>query len=60
LPRSAPGLAPAAVLAAMRHDKKRSHGMHRFVLLESLGRPVRDVEVPDDLVNEVVTAAVGA
>ncbi len=60
LPRSAPGLAPAAVLAAMRHDKKRAAGMHRFVLLESIGRPVRDVEVPDGLLDEVVAAAVRA
>jgi shikimate kinase/3-dehydroquinate synthase len=60
LPRSAPGLAPAAVLAAMRHDKKRAAGTHRFVLLESIGKPVREVEVPDDLVDEVVAAAVRA
>ena len=32
--RSAPGLAPAAVLEAMQHDKKRARGAHRFVLLE--------------------------
>jgi shikimate kinase / 3-dehydroquinate synthase len=60
LPRSAPGLAPAAVLAAMRHDKKRAAGTHRFVLLEAIGKPVRDVEVPDGLVGEVVSAAVRA
>ncbi len=60
LPRSAPGLAPADVLARMRHDKKRAHGAHRFVLLEALGRPVRDVEVPDRLLAEVVAAAVAA
>jgi 3-dehydroquinate synthetase len=60
LPRSAPGLASADVLAAMRHDKKRAGGTHRFVLLESLGKPVRNVEVPDALVDEVVAAAVRA
>jgi shikimate kinase / 3-dehydroquinate synthase len=60
LPRSAPGLATADVLAAMRHDKKRAGGTHRFVLLESLGKPVRNVEVPDGLVDDVVAAAVRA
>jgi 3-dehydroquinate synthase len=60
LPRSAPGLASADVLAAMRHDKKRAGGTHRFVLLESLGKPVRNVEVPDALADEVVAAAVRA
>jgi shikimate kinase/3-dehydroquinate synthase len=58
LPRSAPGLAPSAVLDAMRHDKKRAHGAHRFVLLEAVGAPLRDAEVPDDLLAEVVAAAV--
>ena len=48
------------VLAAMRHDKKRAGGAHRFVLLEAVGRPLRDVEVPDDLLEEVVAAAVAA
>jgi shikimate kinase/3-dehydroquinate synthase len=60
LPRSAPGLAPGDVLAAMRHDKKRAGGAHRFVLLEGIGRPVRDVEVPETLLAEVVAAAVAA
>jgi shikimate kinase/3-dehydroquinate synthase len=60
LPRSAPGLVPAAVLDAMRHDKKRAHGAHRFVLLEGVGQPVRDVEVPEALLAEVVAAAVAA
>jgi shikimate kinase/3-dehydroquinate synthase len=60
LPRSAPGLAPADVLDAMRHDKKRADGVHRFVLLEDVGRPVRDVEVPEALLAEVVGGAVAA
>jgi 3-dehydroquinate synthetase len=38
-----------AVLAAMGRDKKRKSSdrkdEHRFVLLEGLGRPVRDVPV---------------
>ena len=42
----------------MRHDKKRAHGAHRFVLLEAVGRPVHDAEVPDDLLAEAVAAAV--
>jgi shikimate kinase/3-dehydroquinate synthase len=58
LPRSAPGLAAAGVLDAMRHDKKRARGAHRFVLLEAVGRPVRDVDVPDDLLAEVVAGAI--
>jgi shikimate kinase/3-dehydroquinate synthase len=60
LPRSAPGLAPEDVLAAMQHDKKRARGAHRFVLLEAVGRPVRDVEVPEALLAEVVAGAVAA
>jgi shikimate kinase/3-dehydroquinate synthase len=60
LPRSAPGLAPAAVLDAMRHDKKRAHGAYRFVLLEGVGQPVRDVEVPETLLAEVVAGAVAS
>ena len=35
LPVRAPGLDPDAVLAAMRHDKKRTAGTHRMVLLEA-------------------------
>jgi shikimate kinase/3-dehydroquinate synthase len=60
LPRAAPGLDPSQVLDAMRHDKKRAHGTHRFVLLEAVGHPVRDAEVPDDLLAEVVAAAVAS
>jgi shikimate kinase/3-dehydroquinate synthase len=58
LPRAAPAVSPSAVLDAMLHDKKRARGAHRFVLLQAVGRPLRDVEVPDDLVREVVAAAV--
>jgi shikimate kinase/3-dehydroquinate synthase len=58
LPRTAPGLDADAVLAAMRHDKKRAHGSHRFVLLEAVGRPVYDAQVPDALLVEAVAAAV--
>ena len=60
LPVSAPGVDPKAVLAAMRHDKKRAAGTHRMVLLEAIGRPVHGVEVGDDLLAEAVRAATAA
>jgi 3-dehydroquinate synthase len=37
----APGAQPAAVLAAMKNDKKKKGGQVRFVLQESLGRTVQ-------------------
>jgi 3-dehydroquinate synthetase len=58
LPTRAPGLDPSAVREAMRHDKKREHGSHRFVLLERVGQPLPGVEVDDELLGEVVAAAV--
>jgi shikimate kinase/3-dehydroquinate synthase len=60
LPVSAPGVDPVAVLTAMRHDKKRTAGAHRMVLLEALGRPVHGVEVGEDLLTEAVRAATAA
>ncbi len=57
LPVHAPGLDPEAVLAAMRHDKKRSAGAHRMVLLEAIGRPVHGVAVGDDVLAAAVRAA---
>ena len=57
LPVAAPGLAPGTVLAAMRHDKKRSAGQHRMVLLEAIGRPVHGVAVGEHLLAEAVRAA---
>jgi 3-dehydroquinate synthase len=49
LPLSVPAADVEAVLAAMGRDKKRKSSDqkddHRFVLLEGLGRPVRDVPV---------------
>ena len=49
LPLSAPAPDVEAVLAAMGRDKKRRatdrEGEYRFVLLEDVGRPVRDVPV---------------
>jgi shikimate kinase/3-dehydroquinate synthase len=58
LPTRAPGLAPAVVLEAMRHDKKRLHRAHRLVLLERVGKPVVGVPVADDLLAEAVADAV--
>ena len=60
LPVRAPGLDPAAVLAAMRHDKKRTAGTHRMVLLEAIGRPVFGVAVDDAALADAVRAATAA
>jgi 3-dehydroquinate synthase len=60
LPVSAPGLDPAAVLAAMRHDKKRTAGTHRMVLLEAIGRPVYGVGVDEQMLADAVRAATAA
>jgi 3-dehydroquinate synthetase len=60
LPVIGAGLDPAAVLAAMRHDKKRAAGGHRFVLLERVAAPVFGVEVPDEAVERAVAGSVGA
>jgi len=57
LPTVAEEVAPEAVLAAMRSDKKRVAGRTRFVLLEAPGRPVWGVELPDDAVAAAVDAA---
>ena len=59
LPTHATGIAPAAVLDAMRHDKKRADGEHRFVLLERVGNPLRGSAVPDASLDRAVAAAVG-
>jgi 3-dehydroquinate synthetase len=60
LPVRAPGLDAAAVLAAMRHDKKRTAGMHRMVLLEAIGRPVYGVAVDEQVLADAVRAATAA
>jgi shikimate kinase/3-dehydroquinate synthase len=57
LPVCAPGLDPAAVLEAMRHDKKRTAGAHRMVLLEAIGRPAYGVSVDEQVLSEAVRAA---
>ncbi|MFM7553026.1 MAG: 3-dehydroquinate synthase family protein, partial [Actinomycetota bacterium] len=53
----ADGLDPDAVLAAMRADKKRVRGAHRFVLLEAPGRAVWGVELDDAAVSAAVAGA---
>ena len=60
LPVRAPGLDPDAVLAAMRHDKKRAAGTHRMVLLEAIGRPVYGVAVGEDVLADAVRVATTA
>jgi len=54
LPTRLPGLRAPAVMAAMRHDKKRVDGKFRFVLAEDVGRARHGVEVDDKLVLEAV------
>ncbi len=58
LPTDAAGADAAAVLAAMRLDKKIERGQFRFVLLEGAGRAVVRGDVPDDLVERTVRALV--
>ena len=38
-----------AILALLQHDKKNTHGKVQFVLLEALGIPKIDVQVPQEL-----------
>ncbi len=54
LPVAADGVDAAAVLAAMRLDKKVERGRQRFVLLEEPGRAVVRDDVPTELVEDVV------
>ncbi len=58
LPLTAPGVDAAAVLSAMRLDKKVVGGKLRFVLLEAPGKAVVRDDVPEDLVAEVVRSLV--
>lgn len=37
------------ILSLLQYDKKNSHGKVKFVLLEAIGKPVTDLEVPVDL-----------
>jgi 3-dehydroquinate synthase len=54
LPTRLPGLRIPAVIAALRHDKKREGGKARFVLPEDVGRARHGVEVDEKLVLEAV------
>ena len=40
------------ILSLLKFDKKNSHGSVNFVLLEQLGKPVIDVQIPPDLYLE--------
>ncbi|MCJ7466063.1 MAG: 3-dehydroquinate synthase, partial [Maribacter sp.] len=42
----------ADVLSLLKFDKKNSHGNINFVLLESIGKPIIDVKIPDYMFNE--------
>ena len=62
LPLRAPGLAPEAVLSAMGRDKKRRSGdgdLHRFVLLEDVGRPAWGVTVGEAEVRRALDSVLG-
>jgi 3-dehydroquinate synthase len=54
LPTRPPEVEPAPVLEAMKRDKKRRSGEHRFVLLKGVGEPVWDQRVEDAEVVEVI------
>ena len=41
-----------AILVLLKFDKKNSHGNINFVLLKTLGEPVIDVKIPNDLYQE--------
>jgi 3-dehydroquinate synthase len=54
LPVRAPGLDPAVIWAAMRHDKKKAAGRVRFALPTGVGSAVWGVDVPDEAVEGVL------
>lgn len=54
LPRSAEGLKPGEVYAAMATDKKWQGGHSRFVLLKGIGQPVIVEDVPGETVMDVL------
>jgi shikimate kinase/3-dehydroquinate synthase len=57
LATQAEGLDRAAVLTAMRADKKRVQGAHRLVLLEAPGRAIWGVEIDEAAVGAAVAGA---
>jgi 3-dehydroquinate synthase len=63
LPRHAPNVDVDRALAAMGRDKKRTasdgRAAHRFVLLEDIGEPVRNVPVSEQEAREAIGAVVG-
>lgn len=42
----------AQILTLLKFDKKNSHGKVNFVLLAEIGKPVIDVQVPQDLLSD--------
>ena len=40
------------IIDLLKHDKKNSHGKVNFILLEDIGKPVYDKQVPKDLIVE--------
>ena len=56
LPESAPGLDPAAVIAAAASDKKSRDGSIQWVLLRSIGEAYVHGPVPPGIVREAVAA----
>jgi 3-dehydroquinate synthetase len=58
LPQRAPGVDPAAILAAMKMDKKVVGGRSRFILLEGVGRAVVRDDVEPRVVEDVVRGLV--
>ena len=57
LPTVLPDADPAALLAAMRRDKKVAHGRLRFVLPARMGHVELVADVPEDHVSAVLTEA---
>ncbi len=40
------------IMDLMKHDKKNSHGIIKFVLLQAIGQPEIDCQVSNELINE--------
>ena len=58
--REGPRVEPAALLEAIRSDKKVSGGRVRWVLLESVGSPLVGQEAPEAVVGEVLAQLCGS
>lgn len=39
-----------AIIALLKYDKKNSHGKVKFVLIQKIGKPTIDVEIPSNLI----------